>query len=113
MGFSMILTARIQSSKPSWLILLLSFQQYEDSSNSHLLLLFADPKWITLKVRLDALKKINAKDRRSLIRFAGCLGFRLLSITLCKILRHFLVSQQLFCWNYYRSVSILMFLNIG
>ena len=74
-------TARIQSSKPSCLILL-SFQRYEDHSFSHLLLLFTDRKRITLKVRFDALNKINVKDRRFLIRFAGCLGFKLLFITL-------------------------------
>lgn len=59
MRFSTIHIVRIQSSKPSWLISLFSFQQYEDSSNSHLLLLFTDPKWITLMVRLDALNLVG------------------------------------------------------
>jgi len=73
-------TARIQSSKASCLILL-SFQEYED--HSHIcFLLFTDGKRITLKVRFDALNKISVKDRRFLIRFSGCLGFKLLFITL-------------------------------
>ena len=77
-------------------------------SNLQLHLLFTEQIWITLNVRLDGLNEINTNDSRFLIRFADTLGLELLFITLYYSLR-----QQLFYWNYYRSVDIPMFLNIG
>ena len=73
-------TARIQSSKPSCLILL-SFQEYEDHSFTFAFTVYGWEKDY-FEGRFDALNKINVKDRRFLIRFSGCLGFKLLFISL-------------------------------